>query len=130
MHEWRSHTAEVELVIEAGSAEEVFAEAATAFAELVAIEDDGPEARHEVRLEAPDNASLLVAWLEELIFLTETDGFVPEEVTALQLGERTLNACVRGRRVRVDPLVKAATYHDLQFVRENASWRAQVVLDV
>jgi len=128
VHEWREHTAEVELVIEADSAGEVFAEAAVAFAEL-AEAGGGDEAVREVALEARDRASLLVEWLDELIYLADTQGFVPRRV-ALQLTGERLAARLEGVVGRVDPLVKAATYHGLAFVERDGSFEARVVLDV
>jgi SHS2 domain-containing protein len=130
MHEWRSHTAEIELAIEAGRPEDVFAEAAVAFGELVVAGDEGEPARHALSVEASDRASLLVAWLEELIFLADTESFVPEHVEDVELDAHSVRATVFGRRAELEPLVKAATYHDLRFVRANGIWHARVVLDV
>lgn len=111
MHEWREHTAEIELVIDAASPEQVFVEAALAFAELVGTGASGckPLAR-EVRLEARDRGSLLVDWLEELIYLADTEGFVPAGVQ-LQVAETSVSGTVAGCVGTIDPLVKAATYH-------------------
>jgi SHS2 domain-containing protein len=130
MYRWVDHTAEVELHIEAATREEVFAEALTAFGELVSREDGGAPAEHEVEVEARDDASLLVAWLEELVFLAETEDFVPERAERLALTEGRLTARVSGRRGRPAHLVKAVTYHGLDFAQENGVWRAKVVLDV
>jgi SHS2 domain-containing protein len=131
MHEWREHTAEVELVIDAASPEEVFVEAAAAFAELAAgAGERGSEPQtREVRLEARDRASLLVDWLEELIYLADTDGFVPRGVQ-IQLADASLEGRVYGVVGSVDPLVKAATYHGLAFEEREGRWHAHVVLDV
>jgi SHS2 domain-containing protein len=130
MYEWRSHTAEVELAIEAESEEQVFADALVAFAELVALDDSGTPARHDVTLAAADRASLLVEWLQELIFLADIEGFIAERAEALELGDTSIKATLIGRRAPFEPLVKAATYHGLHFDHEGNTWRARVVLDV
>jgi SHS2 domain-containing protein len=130
VHEWREHTAEVELVIDAARPAEVFAEAALAFAELAGAGADVEDrAVREVRLEAHDRASLLVDWLEELIYLADTDGFVPLHADVQLDGER-LEARLEGAVGAVDPLVKAATYHGLAFAERDGRWEARVVLDV
>ena len=129
-YEWREHTAELELVVEAESERDVFAEAARAFGELVDRGEGGDPTAHVVAVEARDLGSLLVDWLEELIFLADTQSFVPERVPSLELECGRLRALVEGRRAALAPLVKAATYHGLHFSRADASWRAQVVLDV
>ncbi len=130
MHEWRSHTAEIELVIETASEEEVFVEAAAAFGELVGRDGGGAPTRREVKVEAPDRETLLVQWLEELVFLADTESFVPEGAQELRLDETTVQATLVGRHAAVEPLVKAATYHRLRFAHEDGTWCARVVLDV
>jgi SHS2 domain-containing protein len=128
MYEWRSHTAEIELYIEAPTEEEVFAEAAEAFGRLVERGSGGEQATHELDLAARDRAALLVDLLEELIYLADTDGFVPDRAE-VELSD-ALRVRLDGRRTEVEPLVKAATYHGLEFARRDETWQARVVLDV
>ena len=130
MYEWRSHTAEIELAIEAAAEEEVFTAALAAFAELVVLERAGADEQRAVVIEAPDRASLLVEWLQELIFLADSESFVAERANDVGLGPGSLKATLIGRRTEFEPLVKAATYHGLKFAREGDMWQARVVLDV
>jgi SHS2 domain-containing protein len=127
---WVDHTAELELEIEAPSEEAVFEEALAALAEL-AGDADGPETTREVEVEAPDPALLLVEWLSELVYLSETEQLVPERVAALELADGKLRATVVARRGEPSHLVKAVTLHRLE-LRPDAKvgWRARVVLDV
>jgi SHS2 domain-containing protein len=124
------HTAELELRIEAVSEEAVFHEALAAFAELVAREENGEPAAYEVHAQAGDRAALLAEWLQELIFLAETEDFVPERVRSLDLRPDELEATVEGRRGHPSHLVKAVTYHGLDLHPEQGKWHARVVLDV
>lgn len=128
MYRWVEHTAELELAIEAGSEQEVFADALAAYAELVGPAG-GPPAAHDVDVEAPDRAALLAAWLEELVFLAETEGLVPERAE-LTLRPGGLHARVTGSRGDPRHVVKAVTYHDLELSPAGTGWRARVVLDV
>jgi SHS2 domain-containing protein len=130
MHEWRSHTAEIELAVDADTAEQVFVEAAEALAELISLGHNGESESHPIAIEAADLGALLVEWLEELIFLADTESFVPERVDDLRLDDGSLSATLVGRRGPIEPLVKAATYHGLRFARSDGVWHAQVVLDV
>ena len=129
-YRWVDHTAEVELVIEAAAEEGVFADAMQAYAELVARDPGGEPARREVSVSARDRATLLAAWLDELVFLAETDAFVPERLASFALDDMTLHATVDGRIDAPAPLVKAVTYHRLEYAREPGGFRARVVLDV
>ena len=127
-YRWVEHTAELGLEVEARTQELVLVEAMQALAELL---DGAPGEREtrEISLERADPPALLVAWLEELLFLADTAGFVPAEAE-LDLRARALHAVVRGRVTEPRPLVKAVTYHDLVFEPAGEGWRAKVVLDV
>jgi SHS2 domain-containing protein len=129
VHRWVDHTAEVELEIEAASECEVFADALAALAELLGARGESDE-RRVVSTSAPDRPALLAAWLEELVFLAETEGFEALVLESLELTEGALEATVTGRRGEPPPLVKAVTYHRLAFGRTGAGYRARVVLDV
>jgi SHS2 domain-containing protein len=122
------HTAELEVELEADSAEGVLEDALRAFAELVGP-GPGEGVERRVDIEAGDLPALLAAWLDELVFLAETEGLVPESAD-LSLTGLELSALVRGRRGEPRPLVKAVTLHRLRFRPENGVWQGRVVLDV
>ena len=128
MYRFVDHTAELEVELEAESAEGVLGEALRAFSELAGTADGEPIERR-LEIEAGDLPALLAAWLEELVFLAETEGLVPESAD-LSLEGFELTAFVRGRRGAPRPLVKAVTLHRLRFRRENGVWYGRVVLDV
>jgi protein archease len=129
-YQWIEHTSELELHIEAETLEQVFAEALEAFAELVARDDGGERAEHEVTVGARDGATLLTEWLTELVYLAETEDFIPERVKRLTLADSSLRAVVVGRRGSPAHLVKGVTYHGLELDSSDGVWRAKVVLDV
>jgi SHS2 domain-containing protein len=110
----------------------VLVEALSAIRELIGDESHPgePEVAHELEVEASDRAALLAAWIEELVFLAERHGAVPERVDRLELRECRASATVRARPGRIRHLVKAVTYHELAFERSGEGWRAYAVLDV
>jgi SHS2 domain-containing protein len=146
MYRWVDHTAEVELEIEAAGEREVLEEAMRALAELLGIEATGADAsaeparrtitaeppRRTITADAPDRATLLAAWIEELAFLAESEGFVATELLDLDLpsGVGSLHATVAGVLDEPPPLVKAVTYHRLAFEPAGDGYLARVILDV
>jgi SHS2 domain-containing protein len=126
---WVEHTAELELEVEAPSKEAVFGDALAAFAELSGDGGGAPAVR-ALSLEADEPSLLLVDWLQELVYLGETEGFVPERIRSLELDETRLTATVEGHTGEPRHLVKAVTLHRLEFQPDDGGWRARVVLDV
>jgi SHS2 domain-containing protein len=129
-YRWVEHTAEVQIEIDAASEEAVFTEALHALRELLADDARGEQLCRDVAVDASERASLLVKWLDELVYLAETEDLVPEEVDRIELSDRGLVARVRWRRGSPRHLVKGATYHRLVFERSDRGVRAMVVLDV
>jgi protein archease len=94
-----------------------------------------PRLAYPVRAEASDRETLLVAWLNELLYLYETQGVALAEFTITRLEAESLEATVTGEpldRERHPPVghVKAVTYHMLSLQHTVAGWEAQVVVDV
>jgi len=88
----------------------------------------------EVILSSERNEDLLVKWLNELIFLFDTYGFVGKRFE-VNLKSDTLKAAVSGGIFNVETnegrlLVKAATYHGLSLKQDAAGWEAVVVFDI
>jgi len=132
VYRWRDHTGELELELEASTAEGVFAEAAAALGELLGDgEDRGAPATHrQVEVKAGDRAALLAEWIGELVFLAEVEGLVPRAAEAIELTDGRVQATVGFGAGSPPHLVKAATYHRLAFEPVDGGWRATVVLDV
>ena len=130
-YRWVDHTDELELAVEAGAEPGIFEDALRALAELLG--DDGAPAEtvsYDVALEGADRATLLAAWLDELVFRAETEGLVPDGLDRLALRDGGLDARVRGHRGRPRHLVKGVTYHRLAFEPAGDGYRATVILDV
>ena len=130
MYRWIEHTSELELEIEVQTEEEAFAEALTALAELVGDYGAGPPERRRLVVRADDPPALLAAWLDELVFLAETEGLIPERVDELELRGNGLRAVVTARPGEPRHIVKAVTYHRLELTEDEGGWRARAVLDV
>lgn len=128
-----AHTAEVKLRVRAGSFPALAAEAGRALAALE-LGREPPAATGEGReivLRAGDLGALLVDWLNELIFLAETERWVATEFEPQPCG--TLELRMRARGVTVDTApsrVKAATHHGLDVRRADGGVEAEVVFDV
>jgi SHS2 domain-containing protein len=130
VHRWVEHTAELELRIEAATPAAVFEDAVRAVGELLEDDEWGEPVAREVTCGAADGAALLAAWIDELVFVAETESLVPERAEHIAIEGNRLFAVVRGRRGDPRHVVKGATYHRLVFDCDADGCRAAVVLDV
>jgi SHS2 domain-containing protein len=131
-HTFAEHTGELEIVLVAPSLGELFGEAARALAEVMAGELPAASGVAEtVSVTARDRDALLVAWLNELLFLDERDKKIYFEVRIDRVNERALTATVRGAEVSsLRTQVKAATLHGLRIADGPEGVSATVIFDV
>jgi SHS2 domain-containing protein len=131
-YRWVDHTAEVELEIEAAGEREVLEEAVRALAELLGVGTADSTTERALTAHAPDRPALLAAWIEELTFLAESEGFVATRVLDLEIGAGGVRATVAGVLGEPPPLIKAVTYHRLEFAPRvrGEGYGARVILDV
>lgn len=115
----------------------LYAHAAQALFHLVGAPFARPATvSHPITVEAPDLETLLVRWLQELLFLMETRGelYTRFEVSAVKPpeGDRPaqLHATIGGSVGRSDLAhVKAVTYHHLRVMQTSNGWEATVIFD-
>src|SRR6185295_5965105 len=132
-HRWVDHTSEVQLQVEAESLAGLAAEAGRALGLLMLrgapAEVAGPERRLEVS--SVDREALLVDWLNEILFVAETERWVPVEFAVEEASPTRLRVAARGVPVQEVPSsVKAATFHGLSVEEQDGSFRAEVIFDV
>jgi len=129
-------TADVGIMAWGDTLQELFGNAARGmFALIIEPGTASPAKALPVEASGADLPSLLVAWLNELLYRCEVEEWAPSDVRVL-----ALEGCrVRGELVgepadpvrhRFKGVVKAATYHLLECRRDGDRWRARVVFDV
>lgn len=130
------HTADKGVVIQADSFEELYAAAAEGmFASMLDLAGLPEEIAERVEVTAPDRETLMVEWLQELIFRFEVEDAVFFRFEIEEATETRLAALVRGcrwpeERPRRGAAVKAVTYHGLDVRPTNGAWSARVIFDV
>lgn len=130
-HRFAEHVGEVELELDAPTREGLFEEATIALGELVAQGPGGGELHSwEVVVSAADDAALLAAWLDELVFRAESERLLPLRAERVTIAGETAHGLVTGRLGAAPHLVKGVTYHRLVVEERGDGWHASVVLDV
>jgi SHS2 domain-containing protein len=134
------HTADVGFELEAPTLEALFEEARRAL--LMTVFERPPKSGEEensVRLSASDLETLLVRWINELVFLIQGDGFVAVHsgvgIEASGGENFSLEASLTGAPLDLESHgwqgeIKSATFHGLEVTNTSGDWRARVILDV
>jgi SHS2 domain-containing protein len=126
------HTADRALRVTAGSLTGLFVGAARGMYGLMAdIEGLIATTWRQVQLEDWDRESLLVGWLNELLFLSESEGLLFREFRIEALTDTSLVGWAGGMRGQpTRALIKAATFHDLVLDQDEEEWSTVVTFDV
>ena len=129
------HTADVVIIAYGDSLNQAFANAARGLFSLITELDDVEEAQHrDIEVAAPDQESLLVEWLNQLIYLFDTENIIFNRFDITQLNRTQLKARTYGEKVdssrhKLKTGVKAATYHMLKVEKTNG-YQVQVLFDI
>lgn len=143
--EFVEHTADIAVRLSAPSVGGLFEAAAAALTETVTDRGAIREVEsRDIRLEAAEPDLLLVDWLNELLFLFETERLLVARAAVSLDAEAALRLDARGVSLRAgvhgerhDParhalkvLVKAVTYHGLAIERAAEGYVATVIFDI
>lgn len=137
------HTADLQIEADGKDAGDCLDAAGLALTSVItghdAPHDLGADEEVSFHVEAPDDEALCVAFLSELLWITDskdllwTGGGV--DVTVLDDGMR--RATAKGNAVRFDKTlhgkgveVKAVTYHGIRFAQDGPRWALRVLLDI
>jgi SHS2 domain-containing protein len=132
------HTADIGFKVRGADLDDLFRTAAEGLFDAIVVNRDEVrcEEPESITLEAESAADLLVDWLNELIYRSETEHrlFRRFEVRVGDEG-RSLDATIAGEPIDpdrhvLDHEVKAVTRHGLRLEREGAGWSAELILDI
>ena len=130
-----NHTADVGIIAYGADMNQAFANAAIALFSLITELSEVEEVLHrDIKLTAPDEESLLVEWLNELIYLFDAEKIIFKRFDIINLNSTQLKARSYGEKVdsskhKLKTGVKAATYHMLKVDKANGC-KVQVLFDI
>lgn len=130
------HTADIGVVIFGESLPELFQHAAQSFFSVVTE----PKTIHEVEthnfsLDAPGLEELLVSWLNEFLYLFETQGLLFSRFEIKNLNQEHLEAIAWGENYTAEKhpikrIIKAVTFHQLTIQKQRGRWKTQIIFDL
>ena len=134
--EYFEHTADVGITAIGRDLADAFEAAAVGLFNLMTdTELLQPSVSIDVAVDAEDLESLLVTWLNELIFLFDVENLLFKHFEITEISQTSLRARCYGERFdhqrhHLKTGVKAATHHRVRVEPLGDGFRAQVVVDV
>jgi len=111
---------------------ELFANAARGIARLEhgeAIRD--VTVTHQLSVEGVDRETLLVNWLNELLYAEQTNHEVYQKFEIMEISDTHLRARIHGVPEETSGRhIKAVTFHNLEVKKTQDGWEATLVVDV
>lgn len=131
--EFLEHTADIKFQAFGKTREEVFINCALALSNVLYDRKIREKKIYKLKAQGDDNESLLYNFLEELLFLFDTENFLLSKVKEIKIKDNRITAKLTGdnsEKYEIKTYIKSPTYNDMFIKKERGWWVAQVVMDV
>ena len=130
-----SHTADIGIKGAGKNIASLFICMAKATSSLIRVPGDkGSLFSMKVKLSAADIETLLVAWLNEIIYLSYKNRVSFKDFRIRKICDEQIEADISGNKNTPGRFpaveIKAATFHKLKVIRSKAGVKAQIILDL
>ena len=130
------HTADIGLHAYGATLPDLFIHAAQGMESLmVAPEQVQSRVTRAVAVEGHDEISLLIAWLNELIFLFDTDflllrDFEIDAISPVMMRARVSGETYDAQRHDLSSAIKAVTWHEASVEQSDNGYKARIIFDI
>jgi len=129
------HTADIAALIRGSSLPKLFENSAYAMFDLLAdLKGLVCTSTQRIEVKAPDAESLLIAWLNEVLYAAYETHVLFYEFKVVSLYNNKLIVDVKGQKIEEDDRmkleIKAATHHDIEIKKTIMGYEVAVVFDV
>lgn len=130
------HTADIGLHAYGSTLSELFIHAAQGMESLmVPPEQVRIQVSRQVEVDGHDSVSLLIAWLNELIFLFDTEflifgQFEIESITETHVRGRASGESYDAQRHELSSAIKAVTWHEAAIEQTDGGYKARIIFDI
>ncbi len=130
------HTGDIGITVWAGSLKGLFQEAARALFDIITDRKKvAARLKREVSVLGSGKEELMVAWLNELLYLHEVEELLFRDFTLSKIEQGSLKGVARGEKFQenhhlIKTAVKAVTYHQLEIKQLDGRWQARIIFDI
>uniref|UniRef100_A0A7C3MLD0 Protein archease n=1 Tax=Dictyoglomus thermophilum TaxID=14 RepID=A0A7C3MLD0_DICTH len=135
-YELIDHTADIGIIAYGSTKEEAFEVSAEAMFDLMCpLEKIDEKERFDIEVDAEDLESLLVTWLNELLYVFDVKRLIFKKFNVTLIGNNQLISHCFGekfdpRKHEIIREIKAVTYNLLKIENKDNQWIIQVVFDI
>lgn len=137
MFEILDHPADIGIKVTGETLEKLFTNAAIGTGFLIFENKDilHSNIKKEITLSVENITELFTKWLDEIIYLFDSEGFLVKTIRLETLHATSLHAFLEGEKYNkskheIKLYLKAVTYHQLEIKQTKGSWEATVYFDV
>jgi len=128
------HTADVKFQAFGKTLEKSFENSALALQKTIVNDlKIKPKIKKKIKVSGRDNESLLYNFLEEFLFLLDSEDFILSKINKIKISDRKLEAEVLGDKASnydFSNPIKAVTYNQMFVKKQKNKFICQIVLDV
>lgn len=128
------HTADIRMKVEADSLPELFVAAIEGMNSIIKEkrEERREKSKKIIEIQSPDKTALLIDFMNEVLYLSQANKEIYNEVKFLEFSETALKAEIFGVKVEeFDEDIKAVTYHEAEIKKnEKGNFETIIVFDI
>jgi len=128
------HTSDLKIRVFGKSKEELFQNALLGMLKVAKYQKEakGKIFKTKIKIRSIDIVSLLVNFLNEILYLVETEKIVFEKIEFKKFSEQEIDATLSGKPLkRMGVHIKGVTYHGLEIKKnKEGMWQAEILFDI
>jgi len=132
-YKYLEHTADVKFQAFGKNLEEAFVNSAYATVNVIFEGKVKENKTHTIKIKGVDQKSLLYRFLEEILFLLNTENFLLSKIKNIEIKDNELSATLIGDSLdnyKLEMDIKAVTYNEMFIKKDKDEFIIQVVLDI
>jgi len=126
------HRADLRIMAFGKTKEELFNNIMNGMFKGARYETEEREIKRKIEISSFDLSSLLVDFLNKILYLTETKKEVYQKINFKKFSDNEIKGILIGKKLkRIGVQIKAVTYCDLEIgQKENKTWEAKILFDI
>lgn len=140
-YKYLEHTADAKFEAYGKTIEEAYENSSLAMAEIITdtakIE---PKIKQDISIKSENRGSLLYDWLEKILYLLDTEGFLPNIIKVKKIAKKefgyVLIATIHGdtykSKYEIKKEIKSITYNEMKIEenKKDKTWKITAVVDI